>query len=128
MYSREYTRSHWLAYLCIWATAVQSTSARRVLALGRPFFGDDVHVTCHACTSLRRLFVWRVRSPDSHEGHDPLTPQPSFRLRAFSSASVGRCPLAFIRWAEQLVTTYPAVLSRSVEKNLEPKFKWLEVR
>lgn len=27
----------------------------------------------------------------------------------------------------QLVTTYPAVLSRSVEKNLEPKFKWLEV-
>lgn len=29
---------------------------------------------------------------------------------------------------KQLVTTYPAVLSRSVEKNLEPKFKWLEVK
>ncbi|CAN0122159.1 unnamed protein product [Scytosiphon promiscuus] len=30
--------------------------------------------------------------------------------------------------APPLVTTYPAVLSRSVEKNLEPKFKWLEER
>lgn len=28
----------------------------------------------------------------------------------------------------QLVITYPAVLSRSVESNLEPKLKWLEVR